>query len=150
MGSRSACYSLILRWNKNVHRARRISTADSTHTLMMATLADELLNDFEDSGSEKDDHEQNGFLENEAHSQQNDPPGMELDEDEEEVTEAEEELATQHDSTNLKDAPDEEETKARVEKMKLGAVNDVRSVAGLMKTLQPVLEVRIISESLPY
>ncbi|KFY08856.1 hypothetical protein V491_08403 [Pseudogymnoascus sp. VKM F-3775] len=36
---------------------------------------------------------------------------------------------------------DEEVTKAKVEKMQLGGVDDVRSVAGLMKTLEPVLEV---------
>ena len=36
---------------------------------------------------------------------------------------------------------DEEATKAKVEKMQLGGVDDVRSVAGLMKTLEPVLEV---------
>ncbi|KKA30619.1 hypothetical protein TD95_000855 [Thielaviopsis punctulata] len=35
---------------------------------------------------------------------------------------------------------DEEETKARVEKMQLGGVKDVRSVASLINTLQPVLE----------
>ena len=39
------------------------------------------------------------------------------------------------------DVEDEEETKAKVEKMELGGVDDVRSVAKLMKTLEPVLEV---------
>ena len=39
------------------------------------------------------------------------------------------------------DVEDEEEAKAKVEKMQLGGVDDVRSVAGLMKTLEPVLEV---------
>jgi U4/U6 small nuclear ribonucleoprotein PRP31 len=118
----------------------------------MATLADELLNDFEDSGSEADDHDQNGIVgddntggppdEELKNGHGGSTPGMELDGDEEEVSNAEEELATQENSTEFKDAPDDEETKARVEKMKLGAVSDVRSVAGLMKTLQPVLEVR--------
>jgi hypothetical protein len=41
----------------------------------------------------------------------------------------------------VKDVEDEEETKAKVEKMQLGGVDDVRSVAGLMKSLEPVLEV---------
>jgi U4/U6 small nuclear ribonucleoprotein PRP31 len=117
----------------------------------MATLADELLNDFGDSASEADDRTQTGFLEDDAQKAQEDAlkngrggstTGMELDGDEEENSNAEEELAAQNSTTNLKDAPDEEETKARVEKMRLGAVSDVRNVAGLLKTLQPILEVR--------
>jgi U4/U6 small nuclear ribonucleoprotein PRP31 len=40
-----------------------------------------------------------------------------------------------------KDVEDEDEAKARVEKMQLGGVDDVRSVASLMKTLEPVIEV---------
>ena len=44
-----------------------------------------------------------------------------------------------------KDVEDEEETKAKIEKMQLGGVDDVRSVAGLMRTLEPVLEVSILS-----
>lgn len=86
----------------------------------MSTLADELLNDFEDSGSEG---EQNEEGEEEA------AQGMELDGDEEEVDE------------EMVEVEDEEEAKTKVEKMQLGHVNDVRSVAGLMKTLEPVLEV---------
>lgn len=117
----------------------------------MTTLVDELLNDFDDSSSETGEHNQNGFLEDNVPSAQDDTPtnersrstsGMELDGDEEEIPDAEEELAAQSNTTDLKDAPDEEETKARVEKMKLGGVSDVRNVAGLMKTLQPILEVR--------
>lgn len=117
----------------------------------MATLADELLNDFEDSGPEVDDQDLNGSLENGGHHTQDDAlvngnsdsmPGMELDEDEEEVPDAEEGLAAHNNRADIKDAPDEAETKARVEKMKLGSVSDVRNVASLMKTLQPVLEVR--------
>ena len=118
----------------------------------LATLADELLNDFEDSGSEVDDHDQNGILADESAQRSPDDglrngragstPGMELDGDEEEAADDEDALAAQFSSKDLKDAPDEDETKARVEKMKLGAVSDVRNVAGLMKTLQPVLEVR--------
>lgn len=120
---------------------------------IMATLADELLNDFEDSGSEIDDRDRNGFLEDDRQNTQDNSlrndgatstPDMELDGDEEEVADAGEELAAQNNATDLKDAPDEEETKARVERMKLGGVSDVRNVAGLMKILQPVLEVRYL------
>ncbi|KAF2771707.1 Nop domain-containing protein [Teratosphaeria nubilosa] len=40
----------------------------------------------------------------------------------------------------MEEQEDEEETKARVEKMKLKSYSDVRSVATLMKQLQPVME----------
>jgi len=122
----------------------------------MATLADELLNDFEDSGSE-DDNRQNDFLGDDGQEQQHilalkhEIAGvrteMELEGGDEEIEDAEEELAAQNGAHGLDDVPDEEETKAKVEKMKLGGVADVRSVAVLMKTLQPVLEV-IMSLSL--
>jgi len=115
----------------------------------MATLADELLNDFEDSGSENGDRE-NGFLDN-GEREPNDhlfkeisngQIGMELDGDEEGDEDADEEIAARQGAAGIDEAPDEEETKAKVEKMKLAGVSDVRTVAGLMKTLQPVLEVR--------
>lgn len=125
-------------------------------SIEMATLADELLNDFEDSGSE-DDNRQNDFLGDDGQEQQNilalkhEIAGvrteMELEGGDEEIEDAEEELAAQNGAHGLDDVPDEEETKAKVEKMKLGGVADVRSVAVLMKTLQPVLEV-IMSLSL--
>lgn len=110
----------------------------------MSTLADELLQDFEDSGSEGEE-QQNGELFPETEDAKslglnghatND--GMELDGDEEDVGE-DEEMAGINDAA--KDLEDEEETKAKVEKMQLGGVDDVRSVAGLMKNLEPVLEV---------
>lgn len=114
----------------------------------MATLADELLNDFEDSNSEQD-HDtndyQNGDESNVQNGDQNNRsnslPGMELDEDEESMGDAEEEVDARQ--TNGDIPEDEDDTKAKVEKMKLGGVSDVRNVAGLMKTLQPVLEVSI-------
>jgi len=108
----------------------------------MSTLADELLNDFEDNGSEDESEQQNGFLQDSAS-----PPGPNghqrvhgsaLGDDMEEDDEDEEML---NGSNGMEDAQDEEETKAKVEKMQLGGVSDVRNVAGLMKTLEPVLEV---------
>ena len=114
----------------------------------MATLADELLNDFEDSGSEQGDDTndyQNGDESNEQNGDQNNRsnslPGMELDEDEESMGDAEEEVQARQANGDIPE--DEDDTKAKVEKMKLGGVSDVRNVAGLMKTLQPVLEVSI-------
>jgi hypothetical protein len=60
---------------------------------------------------------------------------MELDGDEEDIDEEMEGMPT------TDDVEDDEETKAKVEKMKLGGVDDVRSVAVLMKKLDPILEV---------
>lgn len=123
----------------------------------MSTLADELLQDFEDSGSEGEDQTNESlFPDNEEHkSSLNGATGlssasgrMELDGDEEEVEE-DEEMAGVNDSGI--DVEDEEETKAKVEKMELGGVDDVRSVARLMKTLEPVLEVsNTLSSPLPH
>ncbi len=111
----------------------------------MSTLVDELLNDFEDSGSEREEGQQDGFLQDGASPPATNgrphPPGgsMILDGDEEEVED--EEMDGGPVDGGAVDVEDEEEAKAKVEKMQLGGVNDVRSVAGLMKTLEPVLQV---------
>ena len=118
----------------------------------MATIADELLNDFEDSGSENEEAPNedlfagddattagDGVSAGQQQGQQRDVD-MELDEDEEAPQDADADgAAPSH--LKLDDGEDEEETKARVEKMELKAVSDVRSVAGLMKQLDPVIEV---------
>jgi U4/U6 small nuclear ribonucleoprotein PRP31 len=116
----------------------------------MSTLADELLQDFEDSGSEgeeqqndtlfPDDAESKNGLNGHATSISGAIGSMELDGDEEEVDE-DADMAGVNDTAVDVDVEDEEETKAKVEKMELGGVDDVRSVAKLMKTLEPVLEV---------
>lgn len=113
----------------------------------MATLADELLNDFEDSGSEGEVDRQDGLGQNEST-----PPStvrgddaqhgsMILDGDEED-DEDDETPVPGAARDFVGEAEDEEDAKAKVEKMRLGGVNDVRNVANLMKTLEPVLEVR--------
>lgn len=124
----------------------------------MSTLADELLNDFEDSASDREADRQNGFLHDALTPPiAGNPNGypravvkdsigsMEVDDDEGDGDE-DDEMANGDmlGSETLDDAPDEEEAKAKVEKMQLGGVNDVRNVAGLMKTLEPVLEVGFI------
>ncbi|KAH8665743.1 hypothetical protein BGZ60DRAFT_378351 [Tricladium varicosporioides] len=119
----------------------------------MSTLADELLQDFEDSGSEGGDEQNEGLFPNDdglidpkAAVSKTNGDGMELDGDEEDVAE-DEEMGGVNDSGV--DVEDEEETKAKVEKMELGGVDDVRSVARLMKTLEPVLEKIAHYQSLP-
>ena len=114
----------------------------------MSTLADELLNDFEDSVSEGEGEQQNGFHQDDTTTPaingrvQAPEESMVLDGDEESMSEDEEALLGDvAASSTAAEVEDEEEAKAKVEKMQLGRVNDVRSVAGLMKTLEPVLQV---------
>ncbi|KAH0843324.1 hypothetical protein AYO21_10480 [Fonsecaea monophora] len=114
----------------------------------MATLADELLNDFEDSGDENNDNDnandfQDGDEANHANGLGSATDNVQRggDDSDEELEDAEEEVAAQKASAIAAEGvDDEEDTKAKVEKMRLGGVRDVRSVAGLMKTLEPVLE----------
>ncbi|MCJ1423961.1 U4/U6-U5 snRNP complex subunit prp31 [Sticta canariensis] len=129
----------------------------------MSTLADELLNDFEDSESEGEADRQNGFLHDAPSSPSStaaigrrqsssaiDSAGvMVLDVDEEDDEDEEMTNGDPLASGRLEDAEDEEEAKAKVEKMQLGGINDVRNVAGLMKTLEPVLQVYISCEHSP-
>lgn len=120
----------------------------------MSTLADELLNDFEDSASDGEADRQNGFHHDApsppsgatfGHRQSTSANGsagvMVLDVDEEDDEDEEMTNGDMLASGTLEDAEDEEEAKAKVEKMQLGGINDVRNVAGLMKTLEPVLQV---------
>lgn len=116
----------------------------------MSTLVDELLQDFEDSGSEQGDERHEDDLLGDDHGDVAPTNGahengdMDLDGGE---GEDEDEEMSGFDSG--KKAPeDPEEAKARIEKMQLKGVTDVRSVAGLMKTLEPVLEVSRISRVL--
>ncbi|KAK0272731.1 U4/U6-U5 snRNP complex subunit prp31 [Friedmanniomyces endolithicus] len=117
----------------------------------MATIADELLNDFESDGEEQDEEQNDAFL---ADGEDTEMPAtgvtmptgsyqangsMELEGDEEEPDDADME-SNVPDHIKMEGQEDEEETKARVEKMQLQNVTDVRSVAGLMKLLQPVIE----------
>ncbi|KAI9891474.1 MAG: U4/U6-U5 snRNP complex subunit prp31 [Vezdaea aestivalis] len=113
----------------------------------MASIADELLQDFEDSGSEGEANQSQTFPGYDDAAPQRPPTDgggapkeidMELDGDEEAVEEADQDML--NGNGGLNDIDDEEEAKAKVEKMDLGGVDDVRSVAGLMKTLDPVLE----------
>lgn len=117
----------------------------------MTTVANELLNDFEDSGSENENEQDEGFYpDGDGFSARNETngkdsfgtgnEGVELELDEEDPEDADlENGAPAH--LKMEADEDEEETKARVEKMELKGVSDVRSVALLMKQLAPVMEV---------
>ena len=112
----------------------------------MSTLADELLQDFEGSGSEAggDEHDDGFFgkagLSNNAATNGDDTAMGELrDEDADEDQDADMMDGLDGDAAAATEEGDD--AKAKIEKMQLGGVRDVRTVAGLMKTLTPVLEV---------
>ncbi|KAI5203610.1 Nop domain-containing protein [Aureobasidium subglaciale] len=118
----------------------------------MATIADELLNDFESDGDEENQESLEGDIVTHSILRPSDPSdahgngAMELDGDEEESDGEEGDTAP---NSKIQETETEEEAKARVEKMDLAAVGDVRSVASLMKTLQPVLEKIAHYQNLP-
>lgn len=124
----------------------------------MTTIAEDLLNDFE-SDDENEEEQQNGELfADHGYSDEGlvDPSSkmtgaphgghMELEGDEEQQDDEDPDAAAPS-HLKMEDAEDEEEAKARIEKMQLASVSDVRSVAGLMRQLEPVMEV---SKPTPY
>ncbi|RWA04834.1 hypothetical protein EKO27_g10271 [Xylaria grammica] len=117
----------------------------------MSTLADELLQDFEDSGSENgdahngaglgpDDDDDGWALSRDNRQDENGDKngGMVLDGDEEEEPDEDEDMGGVDGIVNAME--DEEAAKARVEKMNLGNVNDVRKVTSVMDRLEPLLK----------
>lgn len=127
--------------NKHPSRAipLRISRRDT-----MSTLVDELLQDFEDSGSEQgDERNEDGILGDDILGHDDaagDHANADMDLDGGAVQDDDEEMGGMPSSAK-RTTEDPEEAKQRIEKMQLKGVGDVRSVAGLMKTLEPVLEV---------
>lgn len=111
----------------------------------MSTLADELLQDFEDLGSEGEaapDDVHDGDASPAANGMVGDMSEGE-DQEDEEMEDATDEAKA------VGAMDDAEEAKTKVEKMKLGVVKDVRSVATLMDTLVPVLEVSSTPHAVP-
>ena len=117
----------------------------------MTTIAEDLLNDFE--SDDENEEQQNGELfADHGYSDEGlvDPTRnlagasngdhMELEGDEEQQDDEDPDAAAPS-HLKMEDAEDEEEAKARIEKMQLASVSDVRSVAGLMRQLEPVMEV---------
>lgn len=98
----------------------------------MSTVADDLLNDFGSSGDEAEDAERDGLVLG-PDNVNGDAMDLDAHEDEDEASEGGDDEAGE--------AGDAEVAKAKVEKMEFSSVKDVRSVAGLMQTLRPVLEV---------
>ncbi|KAK4158192.1 hypothetical protein C8A00DRAFT_28901 [Chaetomidium leptoderma] len=110
----------------------------------MSTLADELLQDFEDSGSDAGGEEHDDGLFGEAGlsggaNANGEDATMEEVRDEDADEDVDADMMDGLDS-NATPAPGDDDAKAKIEKMQLGGVRDVHAVAGLMKTLTPVLE----------
>lgn len=108
----------------------------------MSTLADELLQDFEDSGSEAEDGHRHDDADADAEPNldragADDATSMDVDD---QISNPEDEEGTEPGAATGQTIEDAQIAKAKVEKMQLGAVDDVRSVANLMQTLSPVLE----------
>ncbi|KAK0656061.1 hypothetical protein B0T16DRAFT_398430 [Cercophora newfieldiana] len=104
----------------------------------MATLVDDLLQDFGDSGSDAggDDHDDDLYGFPNGDGANGDMIMEEYKDDDDDDADADNAMeGLDHDA-----ASDPEDAKAKIEKMKLGRVRDVRTVASLMKTLTPVLE----------
>ncbi|CCX31944.1 Similar to U4/U6 small nuclear ribonucleoprotein Prp31; acc. no. Q8CCF0 [Pyronema omphalodes CBS 100304] len=124
-----------------------------------SSLAADLLADFNDSDEEE--LEENGtsisndLLSDQPNSRQSRSRDlmMDLDGDEEGDDDDEDEEMTgtvlPQDKDDLSIDDDEETRKLKVESMNFGAMNDVRSVAKLMKVLEPVLEEISHYQSLP-
>ncbi|KAI1647796.1 pre-mRNA splicing factor [Daldinia loculata] len=106
----------------------------------MSTLAEELLQDFEDSGSENGEEQNDTGLDLDGPAigppASHDNSDMVLDGDEEEPDEDEEMGGV----GAVEPVEDEEATKAKVEKMQLGGVKDIRKVTTVMDRLDPLLK----------
>ncbi|OTA54312.1 Nop domain-containing protein [Hypoxylon sp. EC38] len=109
----------------------------------MSTLADELLQDFEDSGSENGEEQNDGGLDFDGPAvgppASHDNNDMILDGDEEEEPDEDEEMGGMNGGAT-ESVEDEEATKAKVEKMQLGGVKDIRKVTTVMDRLEPLLK----------
>ena len=106
----------------------------------MATLADELLNDFEESDSAGEEAPENGSLDVAntplagARDVQDESLDMDVDEKENSSGQSNEMLLD-----SIENADDAEEAKNQVERMKLGGISDVRHVTSIKSSLEPVL-----------
>ncbi|KAI1107680.1 pre-mRNA splicing factor [Jackrogersella minutella] len=109
----------------------------------MSTLADELLQDFEDSGSENGEEQNDVGLDLDGpavgpQTSHEENGAMMLDGDEEEEPDEDEEMGGMNGSAT-EPVEDEEATKAKAEKMQLGSVKDIRKVTTVMDRLDPLL-----------
>lgn len=119
----------------------------------MSTLADELLQDFEDSGSENGEEQNDVGLDLDGPAvgppTSHDDGDMMLDGDEEAEPDEDEEMGGVNGGV-VESPEDEEATKAQIEKMQLGGVKDIRKVTTVMDRLEPLLKVSLPSAPFLY
>ncbi|KLU87561.1 pre-mRNA-processing factor 31, partial [Magnaporthiopsis poae ATCC 64411] len=115
----------------------------------MSTLVDELLQDFEDSasdnGGDRSDRDDNDGLGDEEGAALMGGGGGMMDIDPNDMASSDED----EEMGGVDRTDDPEEMKAKVDKMELRGVDDIRTVATLMKTLEPVLEKITFYQSQP-
>ncbi|KAF3930467.1 hypothetical protein ABW20_dc0108923 [Dactylellina cionopaga] len=111
------------------------------------SLADELLADFDDQSDGEDEKEVDSLnttldlYSDKQHGNSSTRGGMDIDGDDDEDDDEDEEMGDAGGGGGVdNDGEDETQTKARIEKMQLSKVDDVRSIAKLMRVLEPVLE----------
>lgn len=105
----------------------------------MSTVHEDLLNDFGSSGDEADEGEDNGLdLKGESEANEDGADSMDVDAPNGDGDKDEGDDDASNDATDL---GADEAGMEKIEKMQLGNVKDVRSVASLMQKLEPVLEV---------
>jgi len=97
-------------------------------------LADELLADLQDDKSDDDDFDDEGDVNTFEHGANG------ADADNHPITEADITSAASAGKSIATDATDQDEAKAKIEKISFHGLRDIRTVAGLMKQLKPVLE----------
>ncbi|KAI1492329.1 Prp31 C terminal domain-containing protein [Biscogniauxia mediterranea] len=112
----------------------------------MSTLADELLQDFEDSGSENGEEGNDAGLQIDGpavgalDSQHDNGDGhMMLDGDEEEEPDEDDEMGGM-DSAAVDPMEDADAARARIEKIQMGGIKDIRKVTSVMDRLEPLLK----------
>ncbi|KAF1810349.1 Prp31 C terminal domain-containing protein [Eremomyces bilateralis CBS 781.70] len=116
----------------------------------MASLADELLQDFGDDGSDQEEEQAGGFEQDggdDTAGGANAVPGMELDGDEEEIEDADA-MMEDVEQDDAKRAEFHEQA-AKANAAELSDVRDAKDIAALMKTLPPVMEKIAYFQGLP-
>lgn len=116
----------------------------------MATLADELQNDFADSGSERGDEDENEVANKVTGLAPKSVFDSLYEEDEDDNMEANEDGDIEPKETLLDEAEEEEEARLQAETASQRDHKDMRGVASFMKSMEPILEVSTVRHPQPH
>lgn len=107
----------------------------------MSTVHEDLLNDFGSSGDEADEGDGNDLrLNDDADANGDGGDSMDVDAPGRDGDKNDDDDDAKNDGADVHDIVDDEAARDKIEKMQLGNVKDVRSVASLMQKLEPILE----------